>query len=140
MIAPVPLHCFSITFVSLRYPVLEPRFVRWAVSKIRNHADRSRKTTRREEINKVTPFRRYRFFRRTRIPGLVRNSPGTRICAKTVQRRLKGALTSPIGWCSVNCLHKRVRLKWTTTHCMLDDIGMKLFLRKTSEMIRHFFN
>ena len=52
------------------------------------------------------------------------------------------ALTSPIRWCSVNCLHKRVRLNWTTTHCrcILDDIEMKLFSRKTSEMARHFFN
>ena len=33
--------------------------------------------------------------------------------------------------CSVNCLHKRVRLYWTTTHCrcILDEIGMKLFLQ-----------
>ena len=27
------------------------------------------------------------------------------------------ALTSPIRSCSVNCLHKHVRLNWTTTHC-----------------------
>ena len=42
------------------------------------------------------------------------------------------ALTSPIHWCSVNCLHKRVRLKWTTAHgmCVLDDIGKKLFSPK----------
>ena len=46
------------------------------------------------------------------------------------------ALMSPIRWCSVNCLHKRVRLNWTKTHCrcILDDIEMKLFSRKTNEM------
>ena len=52
------------------------------------------------------------------------------------------ALTSPIRWCSVHCLHKRVRLNWTTTHCrcILDEIETMLFSRKTSEMARHFFN
>ena len=42
------------------------------------------------------------------------------------------ALTSPIRWYFVNCLHKRVRLKRTTTHCrcILGDIGMKLFSRR----------
>ena len=69
--------------------VLEPRSVRWAVTKIENRADRSCKTTRREEIDKVTSFRRNQS--RARIPGFVRNATGTRICAKTVQRRLKGA-------------------------------------------------
>ena len=77
--------------VSLRYPVLEPRFVRLAVSKFENHADRSRKTTRREDIDKVTSFRRNRFLSSARLPGLVINATGTQICAKTVQRRLKGA-------------------------------------------------
>ena len=77
--------------VSLRYPVLEPRSVRWAVSKIENHADRSRKTTMSEDIDKMTSFRRNRFFSRVRIHGLVRNATGTRICAKTAQTRLKGA-------------------------------------------------
>ena len=77
--------------VSLRYPVLEPRSVRWAVSKIENHDDRSRKTTRREDIDKVTSFRRNRFLSRARIPGLVKCASGTRICAKTVQRRPKSA-------------------------------------------------
>ena len=67
-----------------RYPVLEPRSVRWAVSKIKNHADRSRKTTRREDIDKVTSFRRNRFLSRARIPGLVRNATGTQICAKII--------------------------------------------------------
>ena len=71
--------------------VLEPRSVRWTESKIENHADRSRKTTRRENIDMVTSFRRNRFLSRARIPGLVRNAPGTRIRAKTVQRRLKSA-------------------------------------------------
>ena len=49
------------------------------------------------------------------------------------------ALTSPIRWCSVNCLHKRVRLSMTTTHCrcILDEIKMKLCSRKISEMARH---
>ena len=77
--------------VSLRYPVLEPRSVIWPVSKIVNNADRSRKIARREDIVKATSFRRYRFLSRARIPGLVRNATGTRICAKTVQRRLKNA-------------------------------------------------
>ena len=36
-------HIFKLE--SLRYPVLEPRSVRWAVSKIENHADGSRKRT-----------------------------------------------------------------------------------------------
>ena len=130
---------FLLLFVSLRYPVLEPRSVRQAVSKIENHADRSRKTTRREDIDKVASFRRYRFLSRARIPGLVRNATGTRICTKTVQRGLNGARLHwrrPYVWCSVNCFHKRVRLNWTTTQCrcILDDIGMKLFSRKTSEM------
>ena len=76
---------------SLRYPVLEPRSVSKTVSKIENHADRSRKTTMRLDIDKVTSFRRNRFLTRARIPGLVRDATGTRICAKKVQRRLKGA-------------------------------------------------
>ena len=38
----------------------------------RNHADRSRKTTRREDIDKMTSFRRKRFLSRARIPGLVK--------------------------------------------------------------------
>ena len=52
------------------------------------------------------------------------------------------ALTLPIRWRSVNCLHKHVRIVWTTTHCrfILDDIGMKLFSGKTIGMTRHFFN
>ena len=52
------------------------------------------------------------------------------------------ALTSPIHWCYVNCLHKRLRLNWTTTHCrcILDDIRIKLFSQKTSEMAQLFFN
>ena len=65
------------------------------------------------------------------MPGLVRNARGTWVCAKTVQTTegCASALTSSIRWCSVNCLHKRVRLNWATTHCIciLDDIGMKLF-------------
>ena len=65
--------------LSLRYPVLEPRYVRLAVMEIENHADRLRKTTRREDIDKVTSFRRNRFLSRARIPGLVRNATGTRI-------------------------------------------------------------
>ena len=77
--------------VSLRYPVLEPRSVSWAVSKIEHHADRSRKTTKRTDIDKVTSFRRNRFLSRAKIPGLVRDATGTRIFAKAVQRRLKGA-------------------------------------------------
>ena len=58
---------------------------------IENHADRSRKTTRREDIDKVTSSRRKQFLSRARIPGLVRNATRTRICAETVQRPLKGA-------------------------------------------------
>ena len=77
--------------VSLRYSVLEPRSVRWAVSKIENQTDRSHKTTSREDIDKVTSFRCNRFLSRARIAGLVRNATGTRICAKTRQRPLKGA-------------------------------------------------
>ena len=75
----------------LRYPVLEQVSIRWAESKIKNHVDRSRKTTNREDINNVTSFRRNRFLSRARIPDFVRNATGTRICAKTVQRRLKVA-------------------------------------------------
>ena len=77
--------------VSLRYPVLKPRSVIWVVSKIENNVDRSRKTTRREDIDKLTSFRRNWFLSRARIPGLVRNVTGTRISAKTVQRGLNGA-------------------------------------------------
>ena len=61
------------------------------VSKIENHADRSRKTIRREDIDKMTSFRRNRFLCRARVPGLVRNATETRTCAKAVQRRLFGA-------------------------------------------------
>ena len=57
----------------------------------RHHADRQRKTTRREDIDNVTSFRRNRFLSRANIPGLVRNVTGTLICAKTVQRQHKGA-------------------------------------------------
>ena len=56
----------------------------------RHHADLPRKTTRREYIDIVTSFRRNRFLSRARIPGLVGNAMGTRICAKTAQRRHKG--------------------------------------------------
>ena len=52
----------------------------------RHHADRPRKTTRKEDIDNVTSFRRNRFLSRASLPGLVRNATGTRICAKTVQR------------------------------------------------------
>ena len=62
--------------------------VRWVVSKIEKHADRSGKTTRREDIDNV---RRNRFLSRARRPGLVRNVIGTRMSAKTVQSLLKGA-------------------------------------------------
>ena len=57
----------------------------------RHHADRPRKITWREDIDNVTSFRRNRFLSRARIPGLERNAMGTRICAKTVQRRHRGA-------------------------------------------------
>ena len=104
-----------------------------------------RKTTRRERIDNVASFRRNRFLSRGRIPVLVRNATGTRICAKNSSKTTEGcasALTSPIRWGSVNCLYKRVRLNRTTTHCrcILDDIEMQLFSRKTSEMALHFFN
>ena len=59
--------------------------------KNRHHADRPRKTTRKEDIDNVTSFRRNRFLSNARISGLVKNATGTRICAKTVQRRLSGA-------------------------------------------------
>ena len=59
--------------------------------KNRNHVDRPRKTTRREDIDNVTPFRRYRCISSARIPGLLSFVKGTRICAKTVQRRRCGA-------------------------------------------------
>ena len=45
----------------------------------RHHADRPRKTTRREDVDNVTSFGRNRFLSRARIPGLVRNATGTRI-------------------------------------------------------------
>ena len=57
----------------------------------RHHADRPRRTIRREDIDNVTSFRRNRFLSRARIPGLVRKATETRICAKTVQRPHKGA-------------------------------------------------
>ena len=44
-----------------------------------HHADRPRKTTRREDVDNVTSFRRNRFLSRARIPGLVRNATGTGI-------------------------------------------------------------
>ena len=43
-----------------------------------------------EDIDRMTSFRRNRFLSRARIPGLIRNVTGTRICAKTDQRRLCG--------------------------------------------------
>ena len=45
----------------------------------RHHAVRPRKTTRKEDVDNVTSFRRNRFLSRARIPGLVRNATGTRI-------------------------------------------------------------
>ena len=45
----------------------------------RHHADRPCKTTRREDVDNVTSFRRNRFLSRERIHGLVRNATGTRI-------------------------------------------------------------
>ena len=59
--------------------------------KNRHHADRPRKITRREEIDNVTFFRRNRFLSSASLSGWVRNTMGTRICANTVQRRLRGA-------------------------------------------------
>ena len=99
----------------------------------------------REDIDKVTSFRRNRCLSRARIPGLERNATGTRICDKNSSKTTvwcASALTLPIRLCSVNCLHKRVRLNWATAHCrcILDDIGIKLLSRKTSKMARHFFN
>ena len=115
---------------------LRTRSVRWAVSKIENHADRSRKTTRREDIDNVTSFRRNRFLSKNTWFGkkchvdldLCQNS------SKTTEG-CASALTSLIRRCS---LHKCVRLNWATTFCkcILDDIG----IRKTSEMARHVFN
>ena len=40
----------------------------------RHHADRLRKTPRREDIDNGTSSRRNRFLSRARIPGLVRNA------------------------------------------------------------------
>ena len=57
----------------------------------RHHAERPRKTTRRENIDNVTSFSCNRFLSKARIHGLVRNATGARICAKAVQRRLKCA-------------------------------------------------
>ena len=76
---------------------------------------------------------------------LVKGCHGNSDLCKNSSKTAEGcasALTSPIRWCSVNCLHKRVRLNWTTTHCrcILDEIKKKLFSQKTSEMARHFFN
>ena len=45
----------------------------------RHHADRPRKTTRREDVDNVTSFRRNRFLSTARIPGLVRNATGNGI-------------------------------------------------------------
>ena len=71
---------FLLSYVKWTFhAVLEPRSVGLAVSKIENHADRSRKTTRVEDIDKVTSFRRNRFLSRAKLPGLVRNATGTRI-------------------------------------------------------------
>ena len=57
------------------------------------HADRSRKTTTREDIDKVTSFRRNQFLSIARIPGLVKNATGTGICAKNSSKTtdMKGA-------------------------------------------------
>ena len=91
------------------------------MSNIENHAHRSRKTTRREDIDKVTSIRRNWFLTtKTRICAK-KSSKTTEVCACMV--------TSPRRWFSVNCLHKHVRLNWITTHsrCILDYIGIKLF-------------
>ena len=111
----------------------------------RHHSDRPRKTTRREDIDIVTLFRRYRFLSSARVPCLVRNATGTRICAKTVQTRLSCACLCwrrPYVGIPLTVLHKRVRLDCNTLHCRCrqDDIRMKLFSRKTSEITRHFSN
>ena len=42
----------------------------------RHHADRPHKTTRREDIDNVTLFRRYRFLSSARGSGLIRNAMG----------------------------------------------------------------
>ena len=47
-----------------RQTVLEQRSARWAVSKIENHADKSSKTPRKEDIDNVTSLRRNRFLSR----------------------------------------------------------------------------
>ena len=65
----------------------------------------------------VTSFRRNRFLSRARIPGLVRNARGNTDLSQNSSKTTEGcasALTSAIRWFSVNCLHKRVRLNWTT--------------------------
>ena len=52
----------------------------------------------REDIDKVTSFKRHRFLSRARIPGLVRNSTRTRICAKNSSKTTEecaSALMSP---------------------------------------------
>ena len=131
---------YKSTLASLRIRIRQMGSV-----EIRKPCRQISKTTRREDIDKVTSFRRNRFLSRARIPGFARNATGTRNLFQNSSKTTEGcasALTSPIRWCSVKCLHKRVRLKWTTTYCrcILDDIRMKLFSRKTSEMARHFFN
>ena len=72
------------------YPVIKPRSVRWAVSKIENYADRSRKTTRREDIDKVTSFRRNRFLSRARIPGFGKKCHGNSDLCKESSKTSEG--------------------------------------------------
>ena len=86
--------------------------------KKKNQTDRSRKTTSREDIDKVTSFRHNRFLSIARIPGLVKKWHGNQDLCQNSYKTTEGcgsALTSPIRLCSVNCLHKRGRLNWTKT-------------------------
>ena len=88
------------TTSSLRTKICQMRNVK---NRYMYHADRPRRTTRREDIDNASSFRRYRFLSSARMPGLVKmprelgfvsNSSKTTAWCST-------ALTSPIRWCSV---------------------------------------
>lgn len=98
---------------------LRTKFRQTGSVKDRPRAGRPRKTTRREDNYIVTSSRRNRFLSAPKIAGLVRNATGTRICAKTVQRRLHSArLRSrrPYVGVPLTAGHRRARLNWATAH------------------------
>lgn len=98
---------------------LRAKFRQTGSVKDRPRTGRPRKTTGREDNYMVTSSRRDRFLSGTKIACLVRNATGTRICNKTVQRRLRSArLRSrrPYVGVPLTVGHKRARLNWATLH------------------------